>query len=144
MEFKSQVDVSAFILVESSGDSEEDYDDSAISIDCDSFALAEDDAESCCCGMSSDVACMDDCIVSDVIQDYGQVEDGKHEDEHDIQRLSDGNWTWHEIRLRNRAYQECNQTEETKQVKVGKHVGDGVVLSEEENNRNFWNACLAL
>ncbi|KAF5192492.1 hypothetical protein FRX31_017920 [Thalictrum thalictroides] len=156
MDLRYVVDVSSFFLVESSGDSEANSSDSISSMDC-NIALAEDDAESCC--GSSDVACMDDCNdIND--QDYIELEDGHFDEDDDTcaDRCGNANWTWQEIGLSGNAnwtWQEIGislllddtsgsmQTEQKKQPKARADVSADT-MNEEEQNRLFWDNCLAL
>ncbi|KAL5712846.1 hypothetical protein ACHQM5_014973 [Ranunculus cassubicifolius] len=127
MDFRSGVlDVSSFFLVESSGDSEGEF-DSIVSMSCDHFAMEdENDAESCCSG-SFDVACMNDVSIIDVNAEYDRGEDDIEEDddgEYDSSishKFDGGNWIW--------------------KSKVGEDLSEE--MSEEEENKLFWDTCLA-
>ncbi|KAF9623154.1 hypothetical protein IFM89_037735 [Coptis chinensis] len=145
MDLKYVVDVSSFLLVESSADSEEDLDPN-VSMDYynNIIVLAdEDDAISCSCESCS-LACDDECTCTDD-QDYSE-EDDEHtyEDNHSYNHHDDAEscTTRMEMKLPDHVW-DVMLTETKKPMEFEVNVSEAVP-SEEERNRLFWDSFFAL
>ncbi|CAK7348226.1 unnamed protein product [Dovyalis caffra] len=141
---RKSVDVSSFLLVEATGDSEVDSDANMASIDLVDDA-DDDDAESCCCD-SSDHSCASDFIngARSEVEAYNvnchvvdDADDDDDDDEEEEEEQEKGvhvyqSWVEHGHVGLPMKQKSCVSADSAKES-----------LNEQEKNRLFWEACLA-
>lgn len=131
------MDVSPFLLVEGSADSEADYGLLKLCLDV-TIACDDDDAESCSCD-TSDILDFHETNVECDDQDYGDFNDG----DKNIHDHQDPSWSSCKMWLRDGAAWEFMSTEEgEEESKVGINLSNREVMDEMED-RLFWETCMA-